>query len=170
MIEKRAIEIRADGERSIIGVVARYGAAADLRRFKETIAPGAFEFDDVILNRQHDRNLPLARTGGSGLTLEDTPDALTMRAEIPPTRIGTDALEAVKAGLLRGASVEMEVRDACWDYDQGPIPVREIRSAKLHAIGLVDRPAYPASVVEARAAEVLDAHNDRVARALRRWR
>lgn len=165
-VERRAYEIRADGERGIVGVVARYGAEANLRRFRERIAPGAFRFSDVILNRQHDRALPLARTGGAGLTLEDSPDALTMRAEIPPTRIGTDALEAVRAGLLRGASVEMRVEKDEWD-ESGPIPVRTIRAADLLAIGLVDRPAYPDSLVEARAVEeVLAARPS----ARRRWR
>lgn len=152
MVERRCVALRAEGDRGIAGVVARYGATADLRAFRESIAPGALAFDDVVLNLQHDRAKPLARTG-AGLTLEDGPEALTMRATIAPTTIGKDALEAVKAGLFRGLSVEMEVRKDEWQ--DGPDGLtRTIRAADLLGIGVVDRPAYPSSTIEARAAEV----------------
>ena len=159
MIERRCVEVRADGDRKLSGVVTRYGTQANMRAFREAIAPGALRFDDVILNLQHDRAKPLARTG-AGLTLEDSADQLVMRAEVAPTRIGTDAVEAVNAGLLRGLSVEMVVNRDRWSEHNGK-PLRTIQEAELRAIGLVDRPAYPASVLEARAAEVLEARRPR---------
>ena len=43
--------------------------------FREEFQAGAFgsvSALDVILNRQHDRRMPLARTGGGGLVLTDS--------------------------------------------------------------------------------------------------
>ena len=54
---------------------------------RERIEPGAFApLGDAILNAQHDRTTPLARTDGGGLTLLDSEAALEIRAELPPTR------------------------------------------------------------------------------------
>lgn len=157
VIEQRAVfglEVRADGDdRLLSGTVVRYGQQADLRAFRESIVAGAFVFDDVTLNIQHDRGRPVARTG-AGLRLTDGPDDLRMEARLPETRNATDALEAVRAGLIRGLSVEMEVREQDWE-DRPDGAHRIIRSANLLGIGLVDRPAYAGSEVEARARQIL---------------
>ena len=63
----------------------RYGDTADIGGLPERFEPGAFGdvgAADVLLNRQHDRTEPLARTGGAGLVLMDTADSLTMRADL----------------------------------------------------------------------------------------
>ena len=98
---------------------------------------GAFgTIGDVILNRMHDRNEPLARTEGGGLTLDDGAERLWLRADIPEYR--ADVRDQVKRRILRGFSVEMEVKAEDW-----PAPdKRIIRAATLWNIGLVDRPAY----------------------------
>ena len=84
----------------------------------------------------HDRREPLSRTEGGGLTLEDGADRLFLRADIPDYR--ADVRDQVKRRILRGFSVEMEVKAEDW-----PTPdKRIIRSATLWNIGLVDRPAY----------------------------
>ena len=48
-----------------------YGREADIAGvFRESVDAGAFgTIGDVILNRMHDRNEPLARTEGGGLDL-----------------------------------------------------------------------------------------------------
>ena len=56
-------------------------------------------------------------------------------------------LELVRAGVIRGASVEMRV--TAERFESG---VRVVERATLAAIGVVDTPAYPASEVEARRA------------------
>lgn len=146
--ELRYAEIRAESGRTLEGVAVRYGEVS--RRTlagPETIMPGAFQPlpADVILNRQHDRRTPLARTG-AGLTLTDTPEALTVRARLPQTREADDTLELVRAGVLRGLSVEIRVAG-----ERMAGGVRVIESAALVGLGVVDRPAYPGSRVEARA-------------------
>ena len=147
--EVRAVE---GAERVIEGTLAPYGVDTVIGgEFVERIQAGALRWDDVTLNVQHDRGRLIARTG-AGLTLTDGPDRLTVRAELPPTRIATDAMEAVRAGLLRGFSVEMRVQADKWTRP-GDMPVRTVERAIVVGAGLVDQPAYPDAEIAARALE-----------------
>ena len=133
-----ALEVRAADGGLIEGTAVPYGREADIAGvFRESVDAGAFgTIGDVILNRMHDRREPLARTEGGGLTLEDGADRLFLRADIPEYR--ADVRDQVKRRILRGFSVEMEVKAEDW-----PTPdKRIIRAATLWGIGLVDRPAY----------------------------
>ena len=132
------LEVRAADGGQIEGTVMPYGREADIAGvFRESVDAGAFgAIGDVILNRMHDRNEPLARTEGGGLTMEDGAERLFLRADIPEYR--GDVRDQVKRRILRGFSVEMEVKAEDW-----PDPSRRIiRAATLWNIGLVDRPAY----------------------------
>lgn len=144
------VELRADG-RGLAGVAMPYGTVADLPFGRETFEPGAFRAAlasaDVILRVQHDRGRPLARTG-AGLVLTDDDQALRMDAELLGTREAEDALLNVRAGILRGLSVEFHAISERMAGD-----VRTIERAEIVGIGLVDRPAYIDAVVSARAAE-----------------
>ena len=105
-IEMRFCEVRAEG-RSLSGTAVRYGDVASFAWGRERIEPGAFApLGDAILNAQHDRATPLARTDGGGLTLLDSEAALEIRAELPPTRSADDVLELVRAKVMRGLSIE----------------------------------------------------------------
>ena len=133
-----AIEVRADDGGKIEGVAMRYGDEADIAGlFRESVQPSAFgTIGDVILNRMHNRADMLARTDGGGLDLSDNAERLFLRADIAEYR--ADVRDMVKRRILRGFSVEMEVKAEDW-----PAPDRRIiRAAKLWAVGLVDRPAY----------------------------
>lgn len=148
MTEYRFAELRADG-RTLEGVAVRYGDEAQItpsvrERFEAgSITPVA---DGVILNVQHDRRRPLARTGdGGGLELLDSSDALKVRAALPPTREADDTLALVKRGVLRGLSVEFDIIRERWEGT-----LRIVERALLAGIGVVDRPAYPQSAVHAR--------------------
>ena len=143
-------EIRAAEDpdsRILEGTVLAYGDLAVVGPgVRERFAPGAFvgHMADVVLNRQHVRTQPVARTE-AGLVLTDSAEALMLRADLPVTAGGTEALAMVRAGLLRGLSVEFRA------IRQGMAGgVRVVYEAWLDAIGLVDRPAYPASAVQAR--------------------
>ena len=149
-MERRYCELRlAEDGRAISGVAVRYGDEAKLPwGVRERIVPGAFGHvgkADVILNLQHDRARPLARTRGGGLTLRDTSSALSVEAEMPETRDANDALALVKAGVLRGLSIEFAVRRE--GLDSG---VRVIERARLVGVAVVDTPAYPDSEIAAR--------------------
>ena len=140
-------ELRATG-RTLSGVAMRYGEVAQVGHIRERIQPGAFGrvgSSDVILNMQHDRGRPLARSGGGGLMLEDNKEQLSLRANLPATSAGDECLELVRGGVLRGLSVEMVVsRSALVDG------IREVREASLWGIGVVDRAVYKGTTVEVR--------------------
>ena len=145
--EFRHFEVRADG-RQLTGIAVKYGDVARLPWGRERIEAGAFgEVDavDVVMNVQHDRGRPLARTGGGGLVLTDAMDALTINATLPETREANDTLALIQAGILRGLSVEML---ASGEHRQGN--TRVITRARLVGVAVVDSPAYPQSVIDAR--------------------
>ena len=143
-LERRFCELEAEG-RKLAGVAMPYGAVAVLPWGRERFEPGAFDVAaDVILNAQHDRSKPLARTGGGGLELADGPDALRVRADLPETREADDVLTLVRSKILRGLSIEFRA------LAEGMVDgVRVVRRARLEAVSVVDRPAYPDAVVSA---------------------
>ena len=146
--EFRYCEVRREGRvlegtALVYGDVARVGSRAE--RF-EAGALGAVESLDVLLNVQHDRARPLARTMGGGLILTDSAEALEVRAELPETRESDDTLALVEAGVLRGLSLEFV---SLREHREGT--TRVIASARLVGVAVVDRPAYKASTVAARA-------------------
>ena len=146
--ERRFVELRAGEGRTLEGVVVRYGDVGRTRFGRERIEPGAFgdiEGADVVLNMQHERSQPLARTQGGGLVLSDSSEQLVMRATLLETRAASDVLALVRGRVLRGLSVEMYVH-----RDRQDAGVRVVERARLGGLGVVDRPAYPASAVAAR--------------------
>ena len=137
-IEYRFAEVRAEEKGAVVrGVAMPYGAEADIAgAFRETVEPGAFRFDDVVLNRMHVREDLIARTDGGGLTLTDSATALSLRADVPEYR--QDVRDQVARRIPRGLSVEMYVKAEEW-----PSPDRRvIKAAELRGVALVDRAAY----------------------------
>ena len=148
MTERRYAELRQGPGRALEGVAIRYGDVATLPWGMERFEPGAFgdvAGADVLMNVAHDRGRPIARTGGGGLALADSGEALTIRANLPVTREADDALALVRAGVLRSLSVEFRAIAERMDG-----AVRVISRATLAAIALCDTGAYPGSTVEAR--------------------
>ena len=146
MFERRYTELRQEGRRSLSGVAIRYGEIGQSPFGPERFEAGAFQpLGDVILNVQHDRARPLARSGGGGLTLEDSETALKVRADLPGTTEADNILELVKAGVLRGLSVEFKAVS-----ERAENETRIVEKAILKAVGIVDSGAYPGSNVEAR--------------------
>jgi len=148
VVELRFVEVRTSGKGRIIeGTAVPYGVPADMPWGQEVIERGAFgdlNGSDLILNVLHDRHVPLSRTG-AGLTVFDSNDGLSFRAEIVQTKAGDDALELVRTGILRGASIEFgTVRDSYAGE------LRRVHEATLFGVALADRPAYPDALVEVR--------------------
>ena len=147
--EFRFCEVRREG-RVLEGTAIRYGDTARVGARGERFEAGALGVDegrlDVLLNVQHDRGRVLARTGGGGLVLNDTPTALEVRAELPETAESNDVLALVESRVLRGFSLEFQ---ALRERTEGTCLV--IQSARLVGIAFCDKPAYKASTVAARA-------------------
>ena len=147
-VQRRYYELRYDEDKRIVsGTAMRYGDVAELPwGEKERFEPGAFgDIGDVLLNVQHDRSMPLARTTGGTLTLSDMAGALTVEATLPDTTIANDAIANIRAGILRGLSVEFIPHTTGVEDD-----VIVVSKAELRGIGVVDRPAYPASKLNPR--------------------
>ncbi len=150
---ERRFEIRAEPEGNVLsGTAIRYGDTATLPWGRERFEPGAFgdlSGADVILNRQHQRHSVLARTGGAGLVFADGPEALSFRAEMPDTRDARDTMTLVRAGVLRGASIEFRATQE--RIEAGAIVIAR---AVLVGLAICDTPAYPDSTIAAARARI----------------
>ena len=146
-LERRYAEFRAENG-VLTGTVVNYADCAKFGSFTEQFLPGSIRLDDPILNLQHDRGKPVARAG-AGLVIEDGPQRMAMQATLPDTVYGRQARELVSAGILRGLSIEFRATKEKWDGQQ-----RTIVEAVMTGIGLVDRPAYGRSEIEARLADM----------------
>ena len=152
-MEIRYCELRADfAERRLKGVAMRYGDIGQVGSFRERFEAGAFgdlATADVTLNAQHQRTVPLARTGGGGLVLVDTNLELRISATLPETRAADDVLALVKASVLRALSIEFFAT-----RERRESGIRVVTRAVLGGVSVVDTGAYAGATVAARAADL----------------
>ena len=146
--EERFIKIAAPEGRILQGVVLPYNQVGhgDFGPEKfEARAFGDVENQDLVLNFQHDRKRPLARTPNT-LEFKDSPEALTLKAVLPETKDGDDALIMAKSGILQGLSIHfIPIKQRL----EGGI--RVISEARLLDVAAVDKPSFEGSRLEARA-------------------
>lgn len=153
MTERRPVlELRAEGDRRLVGVAQRYGATAKViapggQRVVESFQPGAFSDYlrsglETRLTLNHDASLVVASTAGETrarglLELRDTDKELTLSARLPSGSAFTSVLDIVRRGEMAETSIEF--RSLSEDMADGR---RRIRQASLPAISVVDRGAY----------------------------
>ena len=139
----REVEFRAVGRR-LSGVALPYRTESPSHG--EMFLPGSVELaDSVPLNLRHNELQAVAFHPGGGLSFDDGEDALRMTAELPKLPAGDVALREVRAGKLRGLSVEfLPLKES-----RNSAGVRVIERARLVGLGLVSEPSYP-TAVEAR--------------------
>ena len=142
----RAVEIRLadDPERmgpgKLEGVLMPYETRAADR--PEVFEAGSLHWPDdgVLLRSMHRREMPIAR-----FTPKASATEVRVSIQLPDTTAGRDAAANVRAGVLRGLSVEFtSERETRRDG------LRVIQKARLVGAGLVDSGAYEAATVEAR--------------------
>ena len=148
--EYRFCELRADlDKRELAGRAIVYGDVADFGGgVRESFRAGAFGDVaglDVVLNKQHVRAEALCRTGGGGLELRDSAEALEIVATLPATRAADDVLTLVKSRVMRGLSLEFRALEVVRENG-----VLVVTRAKLGGIGVVDKPFYSQSTLTAR--------------------
>ena len=145
-VERRAAlgEIRVEG-RKLTGTVMRYGEVSPSH--KERFEPGSLRMADAVhLDLNHDKERAVAWFPGGGLELRDEDGAMILSAELPPIPAADRALEEIRSGKMAGLSVEF--RAVKESRSEG---VRVIEEALLEGVGLVERPSYTGSRIEARA-------------------
>ena len=98
------------------------------------------------------------------MTLTNDSAALTLRAELPKTAAADDALELVRAKVLRGLSIEF--RPKKFRYDDGDRKLMIIEEADLRNVSVVDRPAYRGSRVDQRSKQEGDVMDESTVTAL----
>jgi HK97 family phage prohead protease len=174
------MEIREEGEeRTIEGIAAVVNKETDLGWFVERIEPGAFDEvmkDDVVALFNHDPNLPLARTTGSGegkldIFLTDGGD-LGYRFKIPNTTMGQDLAENIRNGVVSKSSFAFTIAEDTWDYSSDKeVPDRRTitKISRLFDVSPVTYPAYKDTDVAARSLERAqepekETHTDAVSR------
>lgn len=131
-------ELRALAGRNVGGVLLRYSDTARLADGRlERFEAGSLDPlpGEVAVNVQHDPAMVAGR-----LALTGDEEAIRAEGEVSP-----GVHDLVRRGALGGLSVEFRA------LRESPGPVRVIERAELLGAGLVDRPAYPLSSVEARA-------------------
>ena len=135
------LEYREDESRlspgRLVGTLLTYGERASDR--PEVFEAGALDWpgNGIVLNRAHNDKVPIMRVipevRGSAVVI-DTP--------LPDTTAGRDAAAELRAGLMRGLSVEFRATAA--RFVGG---VRSIQHALLGGAGLVPAAAYAGSAV-----------------------
>lgn len=164
------IELRAKGRR-LEGYAATFNTETRIGdAFIETIAPGAFSASlasaaDILGLVDHDPSRVLGRTRSKTLRLAEDTRGLSFELDLPDTQAGRDVLALAERGDLGGMSFGFRAVDAPRQGDR-----RELRKVDLFEISVVSAwPAYPETVVQARAKEPLLpglAHAARVLRIL----
>ena len=145
-IETRAVEIRLQedpqrlGPGRLQGVLMPYETRASDRPEMFTAGALVWPSDGVLLRAMHRRDAPIAR-----FTPEATDSEVRVSIALPDTTAGRDAAANVRAGVLRGLSVEFVS-----ERETNRAGVRVIERAKLVGAGLVDSPSYAGAGVEVR--------------------
>lgn len=146
MNERRtsAHELRAEG-RQLRGTVLDYGDTSSSHR--ERFEPGAIMLSDAVhLDLFHDAEKAVAWHPGGGLSVSLDADAVRLVAELPPIPAADKALAQVRAGEANGLSLEFRSLE-----EHRAAGLRVITSAVMVGCGIVRRPSYERSRVEARA-------------------
>lgn len=143
-MERRAFtEVRTAGRR-IEGYAATFGTVANLGRFTETIAPGAFRealAGDVLAMLDHDPGKVLGRTRSGTLRLSEDSRGLAFSLDLPDTQAGRDVLALADRGDLGGMSFGFTVPKGgeAWQGNR-----RSLHRVGLREISIVQAwPAYP---------------------------
>ena len=148
MIELRSTEAAVDSA-ELVGVAVPYGEYAEIREsglvFRERFLPDSVEVRaDVTLRIGHaPGGVPLARVGAGTLSFTQSPEGLLFRAKLPEAR--ADLREALERRDLDGAvSIGFrDVKDTKRIVPRSRVAyLRDIESAVLDHLSIVERPAY----------------------------
>ena len=135
-----------DDSGAVSGIAVQYGLRSNPRRGKDGVYYDRFEQGcfgdigalDVTLNRGHNPATTFARTGTGGLSLNDSPEALTVRAQPANTELWRDTKTLLENGTLRNFSIEVTIPADAVRYDYGT-STRSISACNLTGLAVVER-------------------------------
>lgn len=165
-ISESNIEVRADGEKTIVkGIAAVVNKRTSLGYWDEMIIPGAFEGrlnDDIRALFNHDPNFILARSvnGKGTLTLGiDSIGNLTYEYETPKRSWALDVLDAINAGDISQSSFAFRVKEQAWELAEKGSKANDLRKIlkfeQLYDVAPVTYPAYPDASVGTRSLDAV---------------
>jgi uncharacterized protein len=152
-------ELRANAEsgQSIEGYAATFNQLSVVLggMFREEIAPGAFAITlknetDIRSLWNHNTDFPLARTTNGTLLLSEDDHGLAIRAELPNTSWGKDALISIQRKDVTQMSFAFDALDDEWREDNEGQIIRRLSNVKLYEVSPVTFPAYPSTSVSMR--------------------
>lgn len=148
-----------NGEMVIEGYFAVFNSPYEIIKGGiETVAPGAFTDaldGDVRALINHDTTLVLGRTTAGTLTLEQDEIGLWGRIVINPNDgDAVNCYERVKRGDVSQCSFGFDITEENTDILPDGTTHWTIVKVRLHEVSVVTFPAYDATFVQARAAEV----------------
>ena len=154
-MERRNFEVKQKG-RTLYGYAALFNSKTNLGEFAEVIMPGAFTRTLSALSAQniraiyeHDSKSLLGKVGSKTLRLSEDDKGLAFELDLPDTGLGRDLAELVKRGDISGCSFGfLPVADT---WQDGEVPLRELRDVDLFEITLTSQPAYADTSVQLRA-------------------
>jgi HK97 family phage prohead protease len=124
-------------------LVAEHGPDGQLQLFREQFTQHSWTQlpDKVALTKTHNEDHPLGWA-----RVRNTKAGLTFEAELIESSMATDAVAAVKAGLIRGLSIafaEDPEQDQWERGGRGQPPLVHRRGASLRHVALVANPSTP---------------------------
>ena len=136
-LERRYADLTEVEGRTLTGLALPFEVEARIGNMRERFTRGSVQSTgEAVLNRQHQREVPLAREPES-LQFQIRDDGLWMLATLPETREADDVLALVKARVLRGLSVEFVAK-----RERNDGGVRVIEAATVYGLAVVDSGAY----------------------------
>ena len=157
IVEYRFAPLKLDeGERQVLGTAVPWDSIGHGDKGPERFMRSAFgpveDFQMFNLTVQHDRGLGVS----ADLNFRDTVKGLEVAATLANTTRGKDTLEEIRAGILRGFSIEFIALE-----ERQENRVRVLDRALLLGLSIVDIPAYPSASVD-------EIRNRRIKKAQRR--
>jgi len=120
--------------------------SADLGRFREKVARGAFSEsigkDDVVALWNHNPEHLLGRNKSKTLRLKEDGKGLAFEVDLPDTQVARDLAVLVNRGDVRGASFRFRTIKDAWEFGK-QIDTRTLVQVQLVDVSPVTFPAYP---------------------------
>lgn len=133
--------------RTVTGTVVKYGehtdAITDGRQHRYVAgAFGNIGNLSIPLTYLHNLQRQIVDTD-SGMVLTDSPTELRIKATLPNTVDGNDAVEGIKSGFLKGFSGHTRIRESVGKDGED----LAVYNASLLTVGIVPSPAFPSSTI-----------------------